>query len=157
MRALQWVDALLDGAELLTSIGFGLILVGELVNLVLRYIFASGIPEISELGGVAVVVVGFLGMARGFLSGDHVNFGAVLNELTRVAGKRVILVPYLLAGLTLAIVAYVGFAATAQFAGLYLTAVSMPWLPFWVPMATIPIGSLLGILGLLRLLGKELT
>lgn len=125
------------------EVGASLILVFvaalNLVNLALRYTVREGIPEATEASAIAVVVIGFLGMAQGFRDDSHVRFLIVDRWLRGRESTRGLVIALSL--LTLAVLAYDSIRGTWAFAHLRLVAVSMPWLPFWIPELAIPLGA----------------
>lgn len=120
-----------------------------LANFALRGLVRGGIPEASEAAAIAVVVIAFLGMARGFFEHGHVRLSMIERRLPALAAERLQLGVKMLSLLTLLLLTVYGIAGTLAFAKRTLTAISMPWLPFWIPELAIPVGAAIGFTALL--------
>jgi TRAP-type C4-dicarboxylate transport system permease small subunit len=149
------IDVTLNAAEALSVGLFVLIVILEISNFVLRYIFGTGIPQVTEATAISIVIITFLGMGRGFFFGDHVNFGAIQRKLPASVRQVVVALAYGLSLFSLGFLTYLGGQTTFKFFHTSFMFFSMPWLPFWVPMGAIPLGAALSVLALARLLALK--
>jgi TRAP-type C4-dicarboxylate transport system permease small subunit len=139
-QAVAWLEGLATAL-------FAVAVVLEIVNLVWRW-FGGGIPEAAEFSSLVMVAIAFLGMARGFLSDEHVRFIALEKRLREQWRLPFLLVAIALNAITLFIVGLLGIGMTAGFIQIGNTAFSMTWMPLWVWAITIPVGAFLSLAAL---------
>ena len=149
MRIFRYWNWLGEGVLGWSLLGLALL---AFLQVVLRYVFATGLDWGEELGRYVSVFLTFLGASVGVKHGTHFSVEALVRALPYRISHWVRALAGLLTALLFATVVWYGWVHTTRLRGFGVSSASLR-IPMWIPYAPIPIFS--AILAI-RFLGQAL-
>lgn len=138
---------IVSATEAISALLFMAAVLLELVNLGMRWL-SFGIPQAAEFSALVMVPIAFLGMARGFMGGEHARFSALERFLPVSLQPAWASVATLLNLVALSVLLWLGVKMTIGFFDIGNSGFSMPWMPLWLWALCLPVGAAASVVAL---------
>lgn len=108
------------------------------VNVVLRYVFGTGLTWAGELTNYLFIWSALFGAAYGFKKGIHISVTVMLSALPKALAKFLFVVANMISFIYLTVSAYFGYQVIELLRDIEETSVDLN-IPMWIPNLVLPI------------------
>lgn len=140
---LQKIEKFINDLALnLSAIGIIAIIAIIFVNVILRYLFNSGLVWVEEFSRYIIIWVAFIGSSLAVKDNKHVSMDAVFNILPASKKRIACIFIFAVSGIVTTGMLALGIMHAFSFVKTQQVSIALDWFPMWLVVICVPIGGL---------------